>query len=283
MGPAGQIAQAATLAGGRQIDLLLVSIGGNDIGFARIVRGLVDADRLADPVCYGTDLQNIWDAAWDGDWNRGSGLRLGWPWGVGCRPTRLTGRPVLPGLRGLPAELDRLAAAIEEGLEVEAVYVMQYPDPTGAGAGGELCEEILGDVTPPFRFHEINRAEQQEGLDRVVGPLNRILEDAAVRHSWGLVGGVAEAFASGHGYCAGRPDYSLLPGEGTGLDWFRHPAGLDAATALSWPGVSWYRTAAQSVRLQGPDSAWESAGTLHPNELGHLAMVDALLAALAGD
>ncbi len=269
------------MVGERRIDVLLLSIGGNDIGFARIVRGLVDADRLADPVCYGTDLENIWAASWDGDWNRGSALRPSLPWGLACRATTTTGRAVLPGLRGLPGELDRLAAAIEDGLDPVAVYAMEYPDPTGSGSGQEGCGEIVGDVTPPFRFHEINRAEQEQGVTRVVQPLNRALADAAARHGWTLVAGVAEAFAAGHGYCGSGPRYPAAaggtgPGPGCGrlVPPSRRPRAGDVAAA---PGVSWYRTAAQSVLLQGPEAAWDTTGTLHPNELGQLAMAGALL------
>jgi len=290
----GQIDQVAALVGERRIDLLLLSIGGNDVGFARIVRGLVDADRLADPICYGTDLRNVWEAAQDGDWNRGSKLGFGLPWGVTCHQTTTSGRPVLPGLDGLGAELDRLAQAIQERLDVGAVYLMEYPDPTGGGEDEGGCGEIVGDVTPPFGFHEINSAEQAEGRERVVAPLNRILAEAAARHGWALVAGPAAAFAAGHGYCAARPEYpgarsdAGSPGAAGGgaagvATWYRHPAAWDSAGALSWEGVSWYRTAAQSVALQGPDRAWDNAGTLHPNELGHLAMARFFLRLVAGD
>ena len=285
-----QIDQVVAVVGERPIDLLLLSAGGNDIGFARIVRGLVDADRLADPVCYATDLQNVWDAADDGDWNRGSALRFALPWGVGCRAVRVGGRPVLPGLQGLPVELDRLAEAIAGRLHPAAVYLMEYPDPAGASSGAAACSEIVGDVTPPFRFHEIDRAEMAAGRARVVEPLNRILAEAAARHGWEFVGGVSAAFAAGHGYCGLRPDYPAGAGEaasagpletvlaGTGR-WYRHGASLDPGTVLAAPGVSWWRTAAQSVVLQGPADAWETMGTLHPNELGQLAMARAFLSA----
>jgi lysophospholipase L1-like esterase len=286
---ASQLDQVVALVGERHIDLLLVSVGGNDIGFARIVRGLVDADRLADPVCYATDLENVWDAASDGDWNRDSALRFALPWGVGCRAVRVAGRPVLPGLQGLPAELDRLAEAISGRLDPAAVYLMEYPDPTTPSEGQAACREIVGDVTPPFRFHEIDRAEMAVGRARVVEPLNRILAEAAARHGWEFVGGLSAAFAAGHGYCGLRPDYSTGSGEpgwagflqaipaGPGR-WYRHGASPEAAAALAAPGVSWWRTAAQSVALQGPADAWKTMGTLHPNELGHLAMARALLA-----
>ncbi|MBN2114364.1 MAG: hypothetical protein JW785_09585 [Acidimicrobiia bacterium] len=290
----GQVDQAAALVGGRRIDLLLISIGGNDVGFAHIVRGLVDADRLADPICYGTDLHNIWEAAGDGDWHRGSELGFGLPWGVTCRQTRSSGGPTLPGLDGLGAELDRLAEAMKEQLDVAGVYLMEYPDPTGGGEDEVGCGEIVGDVTPPFGFHEINRAEQAEGRERVVAPLNRILAEAAARHGWALVGGPAADFAAGHGYCAPRPSYPAAPadaanpgsaggGAAATAGWYRHPATWEQPGAFNLEGVSWYRTAAQSVALQGPDRAWDSAGTLHPNELGHLSIARSFLRLLEGD
>jgi len=288
-----QIDQIAALVGDRPIDLLLLSVGGNDIGFARAARGLVDADPWADPICYRTDLDNVWQATLDGDWNRGSALRPAFPRVVGCRPTREGTATRLPGLDGLPDALDRLAAALQERLEVRRVYLLGYPDPTG-GPHEPLCREILGDVTPPFGFHEIDREEQAQALERIVLPLNRSLREAAARHGWVFVDGAVEAFGAGHGYCAARPRYPVPGGEGAGagffgtvwgaaVNWYRHPTHPDAAAALAAPGVSWYRTAAQAVTLQGPALAWEATGTLHPNELGQLALARLVLAAIAGD
>jgi len=283
----GQLDQVAALVGERTIDALLVSVGGNDVGFARIVRGLVDADPQADPVCYEVDLENVWRSATDGDWNRGSALRFSLPAGLGCRETEESGRPILPGLEGLPARLDELAAAIEATLDAPEVYLMEYADPTG-GADGGRCPEIAGDLTPPFGFHEIDTAEQEAAVARVLAPLNRVLEEAASRHGWEFVGGVAEAFAAGHGYCAEAPRYGdptdyVAAGFAAPVSaWYRHPMQEDLVGFLARPGLSWYRTAAQSVALQGPSARWDTTGTMHPNELGHLAMARAVLAAMGG-
>jgi lysophospholipase L1-like esterase len=290
-GGPGQLAQAAALIGDRPIDALLISIGGNDVGFGHIVRGLIDADPQADPVCYGVDLENVWRSAADGDWNRGSGLRLALPWGVGCRETVETGRPVLPGLEGLAGELDALAAAIGAGLKVQTVYLMEYGDPTGADEAGGLCAEIAGDLTPPLGIHEIDSAEEAAAKELVIQPLNLALAQAARRHGWHFVGGIAAAFAAGHGYCLAAPDY-LTAADGQAAAtvahyrrimpeaWYRHPLHQDLGALATEPGVSWYRTASQSAVLQGPGARWDTPGTLHPNELGHLAMASALLEAI---
>jgi len=289
--PVSQIDQVAALVGDRKIDVLLVSVGGNDIGFSHLIRGLVDADELMDPICYGTDVANVFLAVEDGDWGRGSSLSYQlWP-PVSCRATTAADGPRLAGLRGLPGELDRLAQAIETTLDVEAVYLMEYPDPTGAaaGRGDGTCGEIVGDTTPPFGFHEISTEEQRQGRLRVLEPLNDVLADAAGRHGWTIVGGIAERFFDGHGYCGDWPDYGYPEAYYNAffadrLDfpdgWYRHPALESLKIEAAAAGISWYRTAAQSAVLQGPGARHNTMGTMHPNELGHLVMARATLAAI---
>jgi lysophospholipase L1-like esterase len=297
-GPAGsQVDRAARLVGERDVDMVLLSIGGNDIGFSQLIRGLVDADRLFDPFCYSVDLANVWASVEDGDWNRDSALdyRLERPWELGCRSVRRGDAPLLPGLSGLPDALDRAAAALDAALEPRVVYLTEYPDPSGLQRDGEtaLCGEIVGDTTPPFRFHEIDRAEQEEGRIRALEPLNRILHESSARHGWIYVDGIAEAFRDGHGYCAEWPDYGYpddytsRPGFLTSrLDhpegWYRNP-GVDGVTVPAFEAsTSWYRSAAQSAVLQGPDTRYATAGTLHPNELGHRAIAEIVLDAMGG-
>jgi len=280
-----QIDEVVRLVGDRPIDLLLVSVGGNDIGFSRIIEALVDADPLFDPICYRKDLENAWASAVDGDWSRTSGLAPGLPFGLECR-TEYTGeRHPLAGLAGLPGEFDRLAEAITRRLRVGRVVVTEYPDPTG-GAGA-TCREIVGDVFGVFGFLEISRSEQEEGRRRVIEPLNSVVRDAAGRHGWTFAGGIAERFADGHGYCAGWPDYrppgtEAAPAPERSEEWYRNPGADIVLLPTDDPGASWYRTAEQSVLLQGPDLPYRTSGTLHPNELGHAAIAGAVLESLGG-
>jgi lysophospholipase L1-like esterase len=285
--PISQIGQVRALVGDREIDVFLISIGGNDIGFSHLIRGLVDADELMDPICYDTDLANVWAAVEDGDWGRGSSLDFQvWP-PVACRATTSDSGPRLPGLQGLAGEFDRLAQALDT-LDIDEVYLMEYPDPTGAAEIG-TCREIVGDVTPPFGFHEISTREQEQGRLRVLDPLNDALAEAAARHDWTLIGGVADRFSAGHGYCGDWPDYGYPESYyewifADRLDfpdgWYRHPGRENLKLQAGEPGVTWYRTAAQSAVLQGPDGRRDTMGTMHPNELGHLAMARAAVAAV---
>jgi hypothetical protein len=281
--PEPQIERVAELVGDRRIDLLLVSIGGNDIGFADLIRELVDADPLLDPVCYETDLANVWAAVADGEWNRRSRLAFGrGPFGIGCRVARSDDGRSLAGLDGLPGELARLRPAIAS-LGAEGVFVMEYPDPTGGNDG--VCREIVGDAAP-FGLHEISRNEQRLGRELVLDPLNATLAEAAAAFGWTYVEGVADAFAAGHGYCAPWPDYGYPPEYEAAPAilrdryahpeaWYRNPGAAGVPTAAFAAG--WYRTAGQSSALQGPDSRTETTGTMHPNELGHLTMARLLI------
>ena len=284
--PTAQIEQVRELVGERPIDTVAMSIGGNDIGFARIVAGLVAADPQLDPFCYDVKVANVWAAANDGDWGRGSRVSFEGLLDVRCRATRTSGAQ-LAGLAGLPSELDRLDAALDV-LGPAEVVVVEYADPATNGADGDACDEIVGDATPPFTFHEIDGTELAEGTTRVLRPLNTVLQNASVRNGWTYVGGVMEAFGAGHGYCASWPDYGyptdfyessrwtrnrLLHPTG----WYRNPGNLAAPALIGGSEVSWFRTAAQSSALQGPDDRIRTTGTMHPNELGHVAMARLVL------
>jgi len=291
--PLAQVPRVAEMVGEREIDLLLVSIGGNDIGFSRLIAELVDADAWLDPICYDNDLQNIWSSIRDGEWNRAS--RLSWkitdPFRVRCRTVRTDNGVTLAGLNGLSAELDRLAMHLNQTLDANRILIMEYPDPTGFSDGNttDICDEIVGDAAP-LGLHEISQGEQRLGRSEVLDPLNQSLQAAAARHGWGYVKGVVPAFTDGHGYCAEWPDYGYPPDFASRpallRDRLDHPdawylnGGLAGTATQSGP-VSWYRTAGQSVVLQGPDSRVDTTGTMHPNELGHRALANLALAVLA--
>ena len=296
LGPDGgvsQLDQLRALVGRRQIDLLLLQVGGNDIGFVHAVQALVEADPLFDPVCYDLLVENTFASVDDGDWSRGVSLGYDAPVSVVCRPAVSNrGWGPLPGVQGLPEQLSRLATALDE-FTVGEVALVGYPDPTGADTEGATCREIVGDTAPPMGFHEIDRDEQRQGVERILLPLNGALEEAARDHGWRYVGGIAEAFAAGHGYCAPWPDYGS-PAEPGGVGrgrpalddadrWFRNPGRYGTPMLMTDGPVTWYRTAAQSASLQGPSARYMTAGTLHPNELGHEVIARLVLAALGKD
>jgi lysophospholipase L1-like esterase len=287
---AAQLSEVARIVQDREIDILLMQIGGNDVGFSRVIRALVEADPLLNPICYEVLLENVWSSAADGVWDRDTRVTYDPPFDFGCRSVPGTSK-VIPGFDGLDGALGRLDRRLDK-LPIKSVFLIEYPDPTGGNAAGEICDEIVGDVTPPFGFHEVDEQEQAAGIERVLDPLNRSLQAAAESNGWNWVGGVSDLFAFGHGYCAPWPDYGY-PDEFAKspllfrdrLDfpegWYRTPGRYGAPLLLNNEGISWYRTAAQSATLQGPSPRYLTPGTLHPNELGHAAMARLVLAAIA--
>jgi len=274
----------------RQIDILMVQIGGNDVGFSRIIRALVEADPLLNPICYGVLFDNVWASAADGIWDRDVRLTYDPPFRFGCESVPGTSKAI-PGFNGLEGALERLDRRLDQ-MSIKSVYLMEYPDPTGGDAEGQICDEIVGDVTPPFGFHEVDEQEQAAGVERLLDPLNESLRAATESYGWTWVGGVSDRFAGGHGYCAPWPNYGypdefassprLFPDP---LDfpegWYRAPGRYGSPLVLNDGETSWYRTAAQSATLQGPTPRYLTPGTLHPNELGHAAMARLVLTAIA--
>ena len=286
-----QVDEMERIAGDRRIDLLVMQVGGNDIGFSQVVRELVDADPLLDPICYEAMLDNVWESVVDGRWDRDVSLGYDPPLGIACRQTGGEGDPALPGLEGLDDAFGRLASALAD-IDVGEIVLVEYPDPTGSSFEGDTCEEIVGDATAPLGFHEVDTEEQAAGRMRVLGPLNVTLARVAGDHGWTFVGNVASSFFAGHGYCAPWPDYGYPDrfedaplifksrlSEPSG--WYRPPGRHGPPMVLNRGPVSWYRTAAQSSALQGPSPRFLTAGTMHPNELGHMAIARLVLAALA--
>ena len=273
-----QLDDVERIVQGRRIDLMLVQIGGNDVGFSRIIRALVEADPLLNPICYEVLIDNVWAAALDGVWDRGTRVTYAAPFDFGCKTVAGTGG-VIPGFDGLARAFDRLADRLE-GFDVGQIVLVEYPDPTGGSPDGGQCDEIVGDVTAPFGFHEVDEQEQRAAVDNLLVPLNLSLQAAAMRHGWTWVGGVADGFTQGHGYCAPWPNYGY-PDEIENspllfqhrLDfpdgWYRPPGRYGAPRVHNVESASWYRTAGQSAALQGPTPRLFTSGTLHPNELGH--------------
>ncbi len=285
-----QFADLERIVQNRDIDILLLQIGGNDVGFSRVIRALVEADPLFNPICYDVLFDNVWASAADGIWDRDARITYDPPFDFGCESVQGTSK-VIPGFDGLDGALERLDRKLDQ-LTIESIFLVEYPDPTGGEANGEICDEIVGDVTPPFGFHEVDQQEQAAGVERLLDPLNSLLRIAARSHGWNWVGGVSESFARGHGYCAAWPDYGY-PDEFINspllfrdrLDfpqgWYRTPGRYGLPLLLNDERTSWYRTAAQSATLQGPTPRYLTPGTLHPNELGHAAMARLVLAAIA--
>lgn len=168
-----QVEVMAEIVGSRPIDALVISGGGNDIGFADILTLCVVAPGSCDVM----------------DWT-GSGQKLH--------------TEVDPLLAALPSRYDALAARIAElGVPVRRTYLMEYPD-LGRNETGDFCFEILKDTGYPGSVYK-DELRHLEGYVQV--PLLNMMNGAAARHGWNYVKGISRAFAGqdgsgvGHGMC----------------------------------------------------------------------------------
>jgi hypothetical protein len=155
----------------------------------------------------------------------------------------------------LPPRLDSVLNAVPAN--VGNVFLTEYPDPT-TGVGGMRCGNPLA---PGFQGMDgVTEFEAAWASTRVVAPLNAALAAAVGRANarpgphpvFHFVTGINTRFAT-HGYCTG----------GGGI----HP--------WTWFHPRFVNTPVDSLVGQG-----DAMGTMHPNDLGQLAIADALFDAM---
>jgi len=161
----------------RRIDALLISIGGNDAGFA----GIVEHCKTDD--CTDASYQAL----------------------VAAKISRLADDVVDAGGSVVEQSIfGRLADAIREKLNVGQVYITEYPDPTRKG-DCDYCDELLDDAWEGLFWLSIDRAEVEWASNVVVPALNDAIRRAATRHGWFLVDRLEPRYrcyrGGGHGYC----------------------------------------------------------------------------------
>ncbi|MDP9187886.1 MAG: SGNH/GDSL hydrolase family protein [Actinomycetota bacterium] len=165
-----QVENLASVAEGRTLDAVMLSVGANDVGFSKVVLFC----QLVEP----------------------------------CEQKRFD--PELPLRRqrearermsvSVPASIERLAgayreldAALPEQIPRERILLVEYFDAT-SGVGGRPC-----------RFGAISGGEFEWARTHLLAPLNQQLRESSEELGWTLVEGVDEGFA-GRGVCARRED-----------------------------------------------------------------------------
>jgi hypothetical protein len=194
---APQVTEAARLAGDREIDALLVTVGANDLGFGRIVRRCLargpECRLLA--IAVGQERLEAFVAKRLGELDdryRRLAACIGSDDDAGTCPPALN----LPEGDGLVDD-------------PEDVIVSEYFDPT-VDRNGTTCS--YPDKIVLRKIGEITRAEMAWAHTNVVQPLNQRVADAAEAHGWTLVDGIAAGFDR-HGVCADGQEWVLRLGE----------------------------------------------------------------------
>ncbi len=173
---------------GRRLDALVMSVGGNDVGFAKVVTACMTP----------------------GNCNRDTGLanliQRGDP-----------RNPEVIGIRAMREALTRVDTAIRQRLNPRSIVLTGYPDPlrsrTGAYCNGyDEGYQILAipgvENSPVWgaiagaSVKEISRTEAGWIYDNLLQPLNTERRRIAGELAWQFV--EVEAFTKRNGYCAGN-------------------------------------------------------------------------------
>jgi hypothetical protein len=257
----------------RKLDLLLLSIGGNDIGFSRLVANAVLADE--------STLK-----------------RLGGWFGQVHGPVDADGQ-----LKALEARYRSLRRAIHNLLHVPwtepgRVILTAYPGLALMEDGRSVCPDGQAgmDVLADFRLSEERARESSAAAER----LNATMKAAARENGWTLVEAHRRQF-QGRGLCAGHLDNAFSSADDLRLPrkvegrwqpynpadyrayarrqrWFRTPndafmtgnfhiSGSVLQSALRTQSLSWFQLLLASTY----------SGAFHPTAEGHAAIADAVV------
>lgn len=256
----------------RKIDLLLVSIGGNDIGFARLVANAVLADD--------STLRQL------GGW-------------FGQIHGNLESKALLDRLDERYKALNRAIHGILQlpWQESDRVILTAYPPLALLGDGRRVCPDGTAgmDVTGDFYLSE-RRAKAGSDL---ADQLQRVMARSARTHGWSFATAHRNAFV-GRGICAGFTDNSFSIADDLRVPrmvgnkwepfaptdfrayasrqrWFRTPndafmtGNFHAAGSLATRALAFQSLARFQVLLAATYS-----GAFHPTAEGHAAIADAV-------
>ncbi len=276
----GQLDRMDSLLGGRHADVVLLSIGSNDIGFSCGVALLVGGKTQYDSP---TRQRILEQGVQRGDWSLPDwSSELGEDFGNPCADGR-TGMAKLIE-RDLPALAERLAdsPAVDDQTEVA---ITSYPDFTKGTDG--TCTEIGVDVAQDPRANRVMTQAEASYLRAKTGELNDALSDAARAAGWSWLGTIPDLF-DGHGYCVKGPwsaELGAYRGANDVQSFWWPMTGNGITTRMERTPIGFWRTATESAHFQYGEAEKRCGGFLfvrkcgvlrvatsgmfHPNVLGH--------------
>ncbi len=172
----GQIQEVADAVGGRTIDVLVVSIGGNDVGFSNALLDFMTGDVGYFSFLGGSEGDD------EGERER---IKANTEWRI---------------LEKLPQKLDQLKVAIDRELNPRHVLITEYPTGlfTETGTNGDVVDGEPDGVFCSMFDMDLDKSDGQvvRGLGKL---LNGVLQMKAVQFGWTYVSGIEMGF-DGHGY-----------------------------------------------------------------------------------
>lgn len=241
-----QTDEAKRIVGDRTIDALVISTGGNDMGFMEILMAY-----LLRKVVPGISFGDIMLGIQSGNWDKG---KFKVP-DFFADKVEFTNNP---GALALPQLYDDLKNKIQNRLpDTRQVYLLQYPD-IGAGCNHHIMKMDYMGLTYEIDSDEINHARQN-----VIAPLNNLIAQKCQQFGWIPI---SPGDWTDHGYCKSRPPLADF-NRGFG---FQHSYAFPSF--YNNPSISWINNYDESEKYQG-----NILGVAHPNAYGHRALAKAFL------
>jgi 1-phosphatidylinositol phosphodiesterase len=235
-----QLQELKRIVGNRKIDTLLISIGGNDVGFGPLLGKLLGfpvafagmgqlTENFLDPVSlvpkYAKSavhptgsfdprpnaLRNVINGIFTT--NNAGGIASGiFTYLTNNLPTDpVSSRAFTNAFNGINGELDKLSNSytllnqyLSNNFNIGRIAITEYPDINrvyARGSDGTPVPWWGPGVTDLIPGAAVNPSEGLLATKLFAEPLNRTLSNSAVINNWLYVGGVSDVFA-GHGYGA---------------------------------------------------------------------------------
>lgn len=246
-----QINEADRIVGNRSIDHLVISTGGNDVGFKEILVGYLFRKTLSVP--FPVTFKQIEISVNTGNWTAFANIAI---------PDFLIGTIDFTnnqGLNKLPSLYDDLNQKIKNTLpNTKEVYLLQYPD-ISAGCISVMYKEDKG-----LKFM-IDSDEIAHAKKYVIDPLNDLIRKKSKEHDWTAISpgdwNNTNPNSSARGYCWNRPNIaSSYKGYGYHYSHSNPPNPFRS-------NLSWILNYNESESYQK-----DVLGVAHPNVFGHRAL-----------
>lgn len=281
-----QIKQMNTILAGRNIDLVTLSIGGNDVGFSNAVVSLVALNTSGigpraswHPFTY-DDISRAFN---DGNWQRAKNdIEL-----LGIKGL-LDGKweDDLAGIRNMRSQYSNLRDYLKYNL-ANNVWITTYPNPLWRLNDQNLaqpCDKLLN-IHQVVPFGTVDIFIDQDEINwaqvNLVEKLRKEQLSIISGFDWVVDSGIEpQSQWNGHGMCAERPYNYPVPNQENDFAphaWKPASASAEGIYTDAPRGTRWFRTHHESLRIQGGMNTKETVGTLHPNEFGHWAIAKRLL------
>ncbi|MBN2653159.1 MAG: hypothetical protein JXR63_12335 [Spirochaetales bacterium] len=257
-----QVDQLAELCDGREIDQLYISVGGNDVGFVPVATHLVvySPSKKGIDDRYKKKIERLYDSIKRGVFDTPLGILMGKQF-----------KP-LPGLNGIADEYRKLEEELSKKVKVKEKYLLAYPCPAIPGT------RLLEDFAPALGL-AINGYDTEFIVNNVFKPLEVIKKEISKELNWNYVPLRLVDYQQHHMAL----DQPYKPEEYGKFIGNKQPRPWKEFKIFANNGKRWFRTASESVIVQGagPDvdtpGVFSTSGTLHPNDLGHQALMHDLL------